>query len=71
MVALSGQVPTHAVGTDAFQECASVDLTRPCTKWSYQIRSVEEIRAVKRLFRSFALPAISKKYPLCGGDPGS
>ena len=36
-----------AVGTDAFQECQAVELTRPCTKWSYQIQSVEEIQAVR------------------------
>jgi len=46
IIALSGQVPTAAVGTDAFQECLAVDLTRPCTKWSYQVRSVEEVRSV-------------------------
>lgn len=46
IVALSGQVPTAAVGTDAFQECLAVDLTRPCTKWSYQVQSVEEVRSV-------------------------
>ena len=46
ILALSGQVPTAAVGTDAFQECLAVDLTRPCTKWSYQVRSVEEVRSV-------------------------
>ena len=31
ILALSGQVPTAAVGSDAFQECLAVDLTRPCT----------------------------------------
>ena len=40
MVALTGQVPTSALGTDAFQECPAVDLTRPCTKWSYQLQYV-------------------------------
>lgn len=62
MVALSGQVPTHAVGTDAFQECASVDLTRPCTKWSYQVRSVEEIRSV--MHEAFAVATSGKKGPV-------
>jgi acetolactate synthase-1/2/3 large subunit len=62
MVALSGQVPTHAVGTDAFQECASVDLTRPCTKWSYQVRTVEEIRSV--VHEAFAVANSGKKGPV-------
>ena len=43
------QVPTAAVGTDAFQECMAVDLTRPCTKWSYQVQSVEEVRPAMHL----------------------
>ena len=46
ILALSGQVPTAAVGTDAFQECPAADLTPPCTKGTYQIKSVEEGRAV-------------------------
>jgi acetolactate synthase-1/2/3 large subunit len=62
MVALSGQVPTHAVGTDAFQECASVDLTRPCTKWSYQVRSVEEIRSV--VHEAFSVAMSGKRGPV-------
>lgn len=43
LVVLSGQVPLSAVGTNAFQECPSVELTKPITKFSYQIKSVEEI----------------------------
>ena len=46
---LPPQVPTAAVGTDAFQECMAVDLTRPCTKWSYQVQSVEEVRPAMHL----------------------
>jgi len=62
IVALSGQVPTSAVGTDAFQECSAVDLTRPCTKWSYQIQSVEEIDAV--IAEAFAIANDRKKGPV-------
>lgn len=35
LVVLSGQVPTGAMGTDAFQECPATEITRPCTKWNY------------------------------------
>jgi len=35
MVVFSGQVPTSAMGTDAFQECPATQITRPCTKWNY------------------------------------
>ena len=30
LVVFTGQVPTHAIGSDAFQECPAIDLTRPC-----------------------------------------
>eukprot|EP00928_Gymnodinium_smaydae_P041739 TRINITY_DN281_c0_g2_i1.p1 TRINITY_DN281_c0_g2~~TRINITY_DN281_c0_g2_i1.p1 ORF type:complete len:686 (-),score=160.93 TRINITY_DN281_c0_g2_i1:174-2231(-) len=35
LIVLSGQVPTSAMGTDAFQECPATEITRPCTKWNY------------------------------------
>ena len=43
MVVMTGQVPTSAIGTDAFQECPAIDLTKPCTKWNYQVKSANEI----------------------------
>ena len=62
MVALSGQVPMAAVGTDAFQECLAVDLTRPCTKWSYQVQSVEEVRSV--VHEAFRVASTGKRGPV-------
>ena len=62
IVALSGQVPTSAVGTDAFQECLAVDLTKPCTKWSYQVKSVEEVRSV--IHEAFHVAASGKPGPV-------
>ena len=62
LIALSGQVPTAAVGTDAFQECLAVDLTRPCTKWSYQVRSVEEVRSV--VHEAFRVATSGKPGPV-------
>ena len=38
IVCLSGQVPTHLIGTDAFQECDTVGITRPCTKQNRLVR---------------------------------
>ena len=61
LVALSGQVPTAAVGTDAFQECMAVDLTKPCTKWSYQVQSVEEVRSV--VHEAFRVASTGKRGP--------
>ena len=43
ILALTGQVPTEALGTNAFQESPAVELTKPATKWSYQIKHVDEI----------------------------
>src|SRR3977135_4330357 len=40
MVVLTGQVPTHAIGLDAFQECDTVGITRPCVKHNSPVTSV-------------------------------
>ncbi len=45
-LALTGQVPTGAIGTDAFQECPATEITKPCTKWSYQIQKGDNISQV-------------------------
>lgn len=51
MVVIAGQVPTEALGSDAFQETDLVGITQPITKWSYQIRSAKDIAwAVARAF---------------------
>ena len=41
IVCITGQVPTHLIGNDAFQECDTVGITRPCTKHNYLVRSVD------------------------------
>ena len=43
MVVITGQVATHLIGTDAFQECDTVGITRPCTKHNYLVKSVEDL----------------------------
>jgi acetolactate synthase I/II/III large subunit len=43
LVCLAGQVPTHLIGTDAFQEVATLDIVRPVTKACYFVRSAFEI----------------------------
>jgi acetolactate synthase-1/2/3 large subunit len=51
MVILSGQVPTHAIGQDAFQECDAVGITRPCVKHNYLVKDVRELAAtIKKAF---------------------
>ena len=46
LVCLTGQVPTHLIGNDAFQECDTVGITRPCTKYNYLVKSVAELPRV-------------------------
>ena len=43
MVVITGQVATHLIGTDAFQECDTVGITRPITKQNYLVKSVEDL----------------------------
>jgi len=43
IVCITGQVPTHLIGSDAFQECDTVGITRHCTKHNYLVRSVEDL----------------------------
>jgi acetolactate synthase-1/2/3 large subunit len=46
LVCLTGQVPTHLIGSDAFQECDTVGITRPCTKHNYLVKDVNELARV-------------------------
>jgi acetolactate synthase I/II/III large subunit len=43
MVIISGQVPTHAIGQDAFQECDTVGITRPCVKHNFLVKDVKDL----------------------------
>jgi acetolactate synthase-1/2/3 large subunit len=46
IVCLSGQVPTHLIGNDAFQECDTVGITRPCTKHNWLVRDVNDLSRI-------------------------
>ena len=51
MVAITGQVPTAAIGTDAFQECDTVGITRSVTKHNELVMTAEDIpRAIREAF---------------------
>ncbi len=43
ILVISGQVPTPLIGSDAFQECDTVGITRPCTKHNWLVRSVDDL----------------------------
>ena len=46
LVCITGQVPTHLIGNDAFQECDTVGITRPCTKHNYLVKDVNELARI-------------------------
>ena len=51
IVIISGQVPTHAIGQDAFQECDTVGITRPCVKHNFLVKDVKDIAStIKKAF---------------------
>ena len=43
VVIITGQVPTHAIGQDAFQECDTVGITRPCVKHNFLVKDVRDL----------------------------
>ena len=46
LVCITGQVPTHLIGNDAFQECDTTGITRPCTKHNYLVKNIEDLARV-------------------------
>jgi acetolactate synthase-1/2/3 large subunit len=51
MVVITGQVPTRAIGEDAFQECDTVGITRPCVKHNFLVKDVSELAVtIKKAF---------------------
>ena len=51
MVVITGQVPSHAIGQDAFQECDTVGITRPCVKHNFLVKDVKDLAmTIKKAF---------------------
>jgi acetolactate synthase I/II/III large subunit len=51
MVVITGQVPSHAIGEDAFQECDTVGITRPCVKHNFLVKDVNQLAiTIKKAF---------------------
>ena len=46
LVCISGQVPTHLIGTDAFQECDTTGITRPCTKHNWLVKDINDLSEI-------------------------
>jgi len=62
IVAITGQVPTHLIGNDAFQECDTVGITRPCTKYNYLVKSVADLPHV--LHEAFHIASSGRPGPV-------
>ncbi len=62
IVVITGQVPTHLIGNDAFQECDTVGITRPCTKHNYLVKSIEDLPRV--LHEAFHIAASGRPGPV-------
>ncbi|MBP5856151.1 acetolactate synthase 3 large subunit [Marivibrio halodurans] len=62
IVCLTGQVPTHLIGNDAFQECDTTGITRPCTKHNYLVKDVN--RLARTLHEAFYVATTGRPGPV-------
>src|SRR3970040_1202105 len=62
LVVLTGQVPTHAIGQDAFQECDTVGITRPCVKHNFLVKDVKDLAVTIK--KAFYLAATGRPGPV-------
>jgi acetolactate synthase-1/2/3 large subunit len=62
IVVITGQVPTHLIGNDAFQECDTVGITRPCTKHNYLVKNVADLPRV--LHEAFHIASSGRPGPV-------
>ena len=62
VVCITGQVPTHLIGSDAFQEADTVGITRHCTKHNYLVRSVEDLPRI--LHEAFLVAKTGRPGPV-------
>jgi acetolactate synthase I/II/III large subunit len=62
LVCITGQVPTHLIGSDAFQECDTVGITRHCTKHNYLVKDVADLPRI--LHEAFYVAANGRPGPV-------
>jgi acetolactate synthase I/II/III large subunit len=62
MVVFSGQVPTTAIGSDAFQEADVIGISRACTKWNVMVKSVADLP--KRIKEAFEIATSGRPGPV-------
>ena len=62
VLCISGQVATAAIGTDAFQECDAIGISRPVTKWNAQIRRTEDVPSLAA--KAYTLASTGRPGPV-------
>jgi len=62
MIVITGQVATHLIGTDAFQECDTIGITRPCTKHNYLVKDVADLPRI--LHEAFHIATSGRPGPV-------
>ena len=62
LICITGQVPTSLIGSDAFQECDTVGITRPCTKHNWLVKDVNELAGV--LHEAFQVATTGRPGPV-------
>jgi acetolactate synthase-1/2/3 large subunit len=62
MVVITGQVPTHAIGLDAFQECDTVGITRPVVKHNWLVKDVKDLASTMK--KAFHVAATGRPGPV-------
>jgi acetolactate synthase-1/2/3 large subunit len=62
LVCITGQVPTHLIGTDAFQECDTTGITRPCTKHNWLVKDINKLSSI--LHKAFEVATTGRPGPV-------
>ena len=62
IVVLTGQVATHLIGNDAFQECDTVGITRPCTKHNWLVKDIDDL--ARMLHEAFQIATTGRPGPV-------
>ena len=62
LVCITGQVPTHLIGTDAFQECDTTGITRPCTKHNWLVKDVNKLSTI--MYKAFEVAMTGRPGPV-------
>tara|TARA_B100001123_G_scaffold62979_1_gene69078 strand:- start:545 stop:2314 length:1770 start_codon:yes stop_codon:yes gene_type:complete len=62
LVCITGQVPTHLIGTDAFQECDTTGITRPCTKHNWLVKDVKKLSLI--IHKAFEVATTGRPGPV-------